>query len=266
MTVFPKSNEIKNASIVCDQTLEKYFSERSNEDQAVSASSFLCQPNICMWLKSQNQLSLVFRTCFSIHACTNTQIFCEYLEWDSQLEPASAHLSEWFDFSFMFFALSGVKRIHFSMSLLSDHLPLDLSFLLSVSPHYFYPSPSTSLFGIGSSISFKAHVKGTVCCFQRPLCPAFLLLNLVSPKHFPIAGLSRPFYSQHIPLFLSTLTQIVRNRISLKTPSPKPHAICEQTCLNTWRPSGCDLGKIYLCPTQSKHSMKTKIILIQIWE
>lgn len=76
------------------------------------------------------------------------------------------------------------------------------------------PSPSLSLsllyplfLGIGGSISFKAHVKGTVCCFQRPLCPAFLPLNLVSPKHFPIAWLSRPLFSQ-LPLSSPVLSPL----------------------------------------------------------
>lgn len=86
--------------------------------------------------------------------------------------------------------------------LLLVHLSLDLSFLpclprsLSILSLSSVLSP---LLGIGGSISFKAHVKGTVCRFQRPLCPAFLPLNLVSPKHFPIAWPSRPLFSQ-LPL------------------------------------------------------------------
>lgn len=90
-------------------------------------------------------------------------------------------------------------------------LPALAFFLSTLSPSYRWsilPFPSLSLFhssslpsvlslllGIGSSISFKAHVKGTVCQFQRLLYPPFLPLNLVSPKHFPIAWLSRPLFS-----------------------------------------------------------------------
>lgn len=76
-------------------------------------------------------------------------------------------------------------------------------FLSSFSFHSLSPIISP-LLGISGSISFKAHVKGTVCHFQRPLCPAFLSLNLVSPKHFPIAWLSRPLFSQ-LPLAFHSL-------------------------------------------------------------
>lgn len=81
------------------------------------------------------------------------------------------------------------------------HLSLDLSFLPSPQSLSILSLSSvlSPLLGIGGSISFKAHVKGTVCRFQRPLCPAFLPLNLVSPKHFPIAWPSRPLFPQ-LPL------------------------------------------------------------------
>lgn len=82
--------------------------------------------------------------------------------------------------------------VHLSLDLSLPFLPQSLS-ILSLS------SVLSPLLGIGGSISFKAHVKGTVCRFQRPLCPAFLPLNLVSPKHFPIAWPSRPLFSQ-LPL------------------------------------------------------------------
>lgn len=85
---------------------------------------------------------------------------------------------------------------HFlSPSFFQSVFPLDLSFLpLLRSLLLSLSSVLAPLPGIGGSISFKAHVKGTVCCFKRPLCPAFLPPNLVSPKHFPIARLSRPFF------------------------------------------------------------------------
>lgn len=54
--------------------------------------------------------------------------------------------------------------------------------LCSFSPFRSFLPP---VLGISGSISFKAHVRGTVCCFQRPLCPAFLLLNLVPQNTFP---------------------------------------------------------------------------------
>ena len=99
------------------------------------------------------------------------------------------------------FVLYCVPSLFFALLLLVHH-SLDLSFLSSLNLTSFSVSLSSvlsPLLGIGGSISFKAHVKGTVCCFQRPLCPAFLPLNLVSPKHFPIAWPSRPLFSQ-LPL------------------------------------------------------------------
>lgn len=109
----------------------------------------------------------------------------------------------------------------FSALLLLVHLSLDLLPLLP--QPLSIPSLSSvlsPLLGIGGSISFKTHVKGTVCRFQRPLCPAFLPLNLVSPKHFPIAWPSRPLFSQlplssHLPLPLILPT--VLNTFFLKT-------------------------------------------------
>lgn len=89
----------------------------------------------------------------------------------------------------------------FTILLLKDP-SLNLLFLPSL--HFPLFLHSFPLLGIESSISFKAHVKGTVCCFQRLLCPAFLPPNLVSLKHFPIPLLSRPLFSQ--ALFSSHLS------------------------------------------------------------
>lgn len=78
---------------------------------------------------------------------------------------------------------------------------------LRLCPFSPFPPLFPPVLGISGSISFKAHVRGTVCCFQRPLCPAFLPLNLVSPKHFPIAWPSRPVFSQ-LPLSCLSLPLI----------------------------------------------------------
>lgn len=105
--------------------------------------------------------------------------------------------------------LDSVAGRHFlSPSFFQSVSPLDLSFLpLLRSLLFSLSSVLAPLPGISGSISFKAHVKGTVCCFKRPLCPAFLPPNLVSPKHFPIARLSRPF-SLPPQLPLSTLLSL----------------------------------------------------------
>lgn len=155
----------------------------------------------------------------SIHACTQTHSQSAYLWrvfWIGLLhrpqtstdaficthyiyhEPNS---TAFFRFSLpsLCFVLCRLPSL-FSALLLLVHLSLDLLpslpqplAILSLS------SVLSPLLGIGGSISFKTHVKGTVCCSQRPLCPAFLPPNLVSPKHFPIAWPSRPLFSQ-LPL------------------------------------------------------------------
>lgn len=119
----------------------------------------------------------------------------------------------WFDFSFIcfFFSLSVELNIYiFHAFTLRPPFPWSLLPSLSLSPLFLSSSLHLPLFGISSSISFKAHVKGTVYCFQRPLCPAFLPLNLVSPKHFPIAGLSRLFSPSSLP-FSSQLSLLLKS-------------------------------------------------------
>lgn len=96
---------------------------------------------------------------------------------------------------FWYTSLSRFARCNFlSPSSLSLIFPSFSS--LRLCPFSPFPPFFVPILGISGSISFKAHVRGTVCCFQRPLCPAFLPLNLVSPKHFPIAWPSRPVFSQ----------------------------------------------------------------------
>ena len=94
--------------------------------------------------------------------------------------------------------------LHLSLDLLPS-LPQPLA-ILSLS------SVLSPLLGIGGSISFKTHVKGTVCRFQRPLCPAFLPLNLVSPKTLSHSmAVSPPFLPatlssrRPLPLILPTV-------------------------------------------------------------
>lgn len=132
-------------------------------------------------------------------ACTDVLIRCAhfiYCDFTCSLPPL---------FTFVFLhEFRCVCTLMSALLVLLYLLPWSLfSFLSSFSFHSLSPIISP-LLGISGSISFKAHVKGTVCHFQRPLCPAFLSLNLVSPKHFPIAWLSRPLFSQ-LPLAFHSL-------------------------------------------------------------
>lgn len=132
----------------------------------------------------------------------------------------------------MLLALTFCPPLTFSPSFSPSVPSLSLA-RFSLSP-LFLPSFS----GIGGSISFKAHVKGTVCHFQRPLCPLFLSPNLVSPKHFPIARPSRPFFSQlppHLsrPLTLPTvLNTFILKSLSMMSVSADSSAIQHDLNIN----------------------------------